>query len=364
MDEIQESKKKTTRVYKIYSRIKRKLLSRYMWLVRLFFFALIGFAVGVFIAISKPIFVKSGASQVTSLVNHFLFTPEGSVKSFGGRTNILILGKAGEGHIAPDLTDTIMVVSVNHKNPQDIKLISLPRDIWIAELRAKLNSAYYWGNQKRQDGGLVLAKSSVEQILGLPVHYALVVDFSSFIEVIDVLDGISVDVEKGFVDEKFPVPGRETDECDGDPEYNCRYESIEFVRGLQIMDGDTALKFVRSRQSEDLEEGTDLARAERQQRVISAIKTKTLSPDTFLSIKKLKSLYKIAIENIETDMSGQEMASLSRRLLQARDKTSTLTIPEEMLINPPISATYDYLYVFIPEGEDWSLIHSWLRGRL
>jgi LCP family protein required for cell wall assembly len=304
----------------------------------------------------------------------FIFTPENTVNSLNNRTNILILGKAGEGHIAPDLTDTIMLASFEHKSPQSITLIALPRDIWVDDLRTKLNSVYYWGKEKQElGGGLILAKSSVEEIVGIPVHYAVVIDFSGFTKVIDAIGGIDVDVQRSFIDKKYPIPGKENDEClpaqagdgtllpSGEPDYNCRYERLEFTKGLTHMDGATALKFSRSRQSEDEVEGTDQARSRRQQLVLNAIKDKVLTPETLASPRKVNMLFNLSQEITETDLSTQGQALLARRALQGKGKVSSVSIPEEYLLNPPISREYDNLYVFVPREESWSEITTWIQ---
>jgi anionic cell wall polymer biosynthesis LytR-Cps2A-Psr (LCP) family protein len=277
-----------------FSRIKRKIF-RHVWLVRAILIAMIVFVFYLLFLAGAGVYKRSGADYYVDLVKLFINTPDESVKAIEGRTNILILGKGGEGHEAPDLTDTIIVVSVDNVAKR-ISTLSLPRDIWIPELRIKLNSAYYWGNilqpaevETEKGGGIVLAKSTVEQLIGQPIQYAAVLDFNAFVEVIDVLEGVEVDVEHSFTDEWFPIPGRENDLCDGDREYRCRYETITFEKGLQYMDGTTALKFVRSRRAEG-ENGTDFARGERQQRVISAIKNKILTRDVLLSKTRLMSL--------------------------------------------------------------------------
>ena len=107
--------------------------------------------------------------------------------------------------------------------------------------------------------------------MGKPVHYGLVIDTLGFKEVIDVLGGIEVDVERSFVDEKYPIAGKEDDECGGDSEYGCSYETIEFTEGGQSMDGEIALKFIRSRSSE-VDEVTEVSLSKRQQKVLEAIK--------------------------------------------------------------------------------------------
>ena len=353
--------KKISRNYVKFSRLKRKIL-KHTWLVRLGMVG--GIAVGVYLLflLMGLVFGKLGIVNYAGLLGDFVFTPERKVLSINGRTNILVLGKAGGEHEAPDLTDTIVFVSISHVGG-GITLVSLPRDIWIPAIRAKLNSAYYWGNQKEEGGGLILAKSAVEEIVGQPVHYGLVIDFSGFKSAVDVLDGIEVEVEQAFVDEKYPLPGREEDECDGDKEFKCRYETIRFAAGLQHMDGETTLKFVRSRNAEG-DEGTDIARAARQQRVILAIKNKVLSAEVLLSPKKLSSLLQVARQFVETDMEGSAAAILLRRLVQSRETLSSFVLGEDFLVNPPLLPRYDYLYVFIPKEEGWEKVHQWVKQTL
>ena len=271
--------------------------------------------------------------------------------------------------MASELTDTIIFASVSH-NSSRVTVVSLPRDIWIPEIRAKVNSSYYWGKQKMEGGGLILAKSTVEEIVGQPVHYGLVVDFSGFTKIIDVMGKINVDVERNFIDEKYPIPGKENDECEGDAqsassrkEFKCRYETIRFESGIQKMDGATALKFVRSRNAQG-EEGTDIARAARQQKVLLAIREKILSPAILLSPRKLSNIWRVVKDSIESDISADIGAVLVRRALDAREEISTFVLLEELLENPPVSPRYDNQYVFVAKAGDWSEINKWVLERL
>ena len=227
------------------------------------------------------IFVKN----YLGLFSDFVFTPTSKIKSTDQKINVLILGKSGAGHTAPDLTDTVIFSSVSFNNNPSIRLISVPRDIWIPEIRAKINSAYYWGKQKNNDG-MSLSKDLVEGIVGEPIHYVVVFDFSSFTKIIDVLGGVEVNVERSFIDEKYPIAGKENDLCEGDKTYKCRYETITFGKGKQLMDGTTALKFVRSRNAQG-DEGTDIAREQRQQEIIVAVKNTILSTKTLLNPNKM-----------------------------------------------------------------------------
>jgi len=361
MQNAEQSFKKPDKRRIVRSRIKRRLL-KHIWLVRVGLITLIFLGIYIFYLLASLIFGRLGVTSYLGLIGDFIFTPTQKIQTMEDRTNILILGKGGEGHDAPDLTDTIIFASITHINPS-LSLISLPRDIWIPELRAKLNSTYYWGNQQKEGGGLILTKSTVESIVGQPVHYGLVIDFSGFMKIVDVLGGIEVDIERGFVDEKYPVVGKENDECGGDMEYKCRYKTVSFEKGLLIMDGETALIFVRSRNAEG-DEGTDLARETRQQKILAAIQTKILSSEVLLSPKKMLSAWEVVRESIETDVDASAGAILARRLFQTRNQIESHILSGELLINPSIQFKYDNLYVFIPQAGSWEEVQSWVEGLL
>lgn len=339
------------------SRLKRKLL-KHVWLVRIAILAGIIVVLWGMLLIIGNILGGFGVGTYFTLAKNFIFTPQANIQSIRGRTNILILGKGGGEHEAPDLADTIIFTSISHNG--GATMVSLPRDIWVPELRAKLNSTYYWGNQRQEGGGLVLAKSAVEEIVGEPVHYGMVIDFSAFKHAVDVVGGIEVEVENSFTDEMYPIPGKENDECKGDPEFRCRYETIRFEEGLQTMDGESALKFVRSRNAEG-DEGTDIARAKRQQKVISAIQGKLFSPSVIFSPSKLRELFAIAKESIETDMESPAGAIIARRAVQSRGDISSYVLDGEFLENPPTSPRYDSLYIFIPIVGSWDEVHEWIE---
>ncbi|OGM28347.1 hypothetical protein A2962_00690 [Candidatus Woesebacteria bacterium RIFCSPLOWO2_01_FULL_39_61] len=349
---------KRTRFQIAASRIKRRIFKhvKIMRLLSVFTFAALFL---LFIVIFRSLLTTIGLGYYLGLFSDFVFTPEAKIESINGVTNILILGKGGDGHEAPDLTDTIIFASISHKTGR-IVLISLPRDIWIPALRAKLNSTYYWGNQKKTGGGLILAKSQVEEILGKPIQYAAILDFSGFKQIIDIIGGIDVNVENSFTDNKYPITGRENDTCDGDREFKCRYETISFEKGTQHMDGELTLKFVRSRNSEG-DEGTDLAREKRQQKVIDAIKDRVLDREILLSPKTLLALKNTLAASTETDLNVSNTAILARRLFDSRDEVYSYVLPQNFLVNPPISPTHDNLYVFIPKDKKWDKVQEWVE---
>lgn len=329
----------------------KRLIFKYDWLVgwfRLFLVVILLLAVGWL--------VWPGLKAAGNWLN-----PAFRLEGFRGRTNILLLGVGGDGHTGGDLTDTLMLLSIDLSGG-DAVIISLPRDIWVESLQAKLNTAYHYGEAKQSGGGLVLAKAAVGEIINQPVHYALLVDFSGFERSVDVLGGIAVEVPRGFVDNRYPIPGREEAQSEA-----ARYETIEFKAGKQQFDGATALKYVRSRQAEG-EEGSDYARAQRQQRVVLAFKDKLLSAKTLFSYKKLKALKQLLAVSLKTDLRQDLYPDIFKLAVKIdRDQLRTAVLDQgsqsedipPLLYNPPVSRFGQW--VLSPVGDDWKTVYQYVE---
>ena len=272
-----------------------------------------------------------------------------------GRTNFLILGIAGENNIGNDLTDSMIFLSTENQTGKTL-VLSLPCDIWIAPLRAKLNAVYHYK-------GLEETKNIVEEILGQKINHVFLIDFDFFTEVVDFLDGVEVEVERAFDDFKYPIAGRENDLCDGDLEYACRYEHLHFDQGLQMMDGERALKYVRSRYAEG-EEGTDFARSQRQQRLLAAIQKKIFTPRVMLNPQKTIDLTRLILRNIKTDITSDDYLDLFKIALKWRGHNlKMLVLNDGYLINPPTSQQrYDNQWVLIPKAGDWQEVHKYIKN--
>ena len=284
-----------------------------------------------------------------------------SVASTAGRTNFLLLGVPGEAYSGQDLTDTLIFFSLDQSSGESW-LLSLPRDIWIAAMRAKLNTVYHYAEKNQPGSGLAESKKVVGEILGQPIHYAVLLDFGGFRQVIDTLGGVPVDVERAFDDYRYPITGKENDECSGDSNYQCRYEHLHFEKGLQLMDGERALKYVRSRFAEG-EEGTDFARSRRQQQIITAIRKKLLSWETLRDGKRLRLLYEVFNQSIKTDVPPSAYFGLAQLALQFKTANIKTAGLEDLLVNPPASTQYDFQWVLMPRT-DWSEIHRMVVKRL
>lgn len=276
--------------------------------------------------------------------------------------NILLLGKAGTKHEGPNLTDSLTVISYNIKS-KTISFISIPRDIWSTTLQDKINSAYAYGEAKKRGGGMILAKSEVGAIVGMPIHYAVVINFDRFKKLIDDIGGIDVNVEREFTDNKFPIEGKENDPCDGDPEYACRYKTVSFKKGLQHMDGETALNYVRSRNAIG-EEGNDFARNARQQKIVDALVSKIIGTVKTLNQEKIMSLYTELDIVVERDIKNDEGVYIAKKLLLASKlKKQQFSLPEKLFTIPN---RYEYAgkYVLIPESGNMRSIHDYIACML
>lgn len=290
--------------------------------------------------------------------------PRDILSSTDGMTNFLLLGVRGEGDEAPDLTDTLIVISYNY-NTKTVNLISIPRDLWVASLRAKINTAYHYGNEKQPGGGFPLVKAAVQETLGIPIHYSAILNFHGFVEAIDLLGGLDVNVTEGFVDHKFPLPGKEN----AYPE-SSRYETIEFKSGPQTLTGETALKFVRSRHAEG-PEGTDFARSRRQQQVITAFRQKIISTDFLLNQDRQNQLVSIITKNLVTDIDPgifPTLAKLSLSIKEAPMRSLVLSsekIENEIaILESPPPKKYDNQWVLIARDNNWEALKTYVANKL
>lgn len=269
------------------------------------------------------------------------------------KTNFLLLGVHGVGENLEDLTDTIIFTSINKEGK--ITLVSIPRDIWINEIQAKINTAYHYG-------GPDLIKKTIQDMLGQKVSYYLVVNFSGFEKAVDYLGGITIDVNRSFDDYLYPVAGKENDLCGGDKELKCRYEHLHFNSGPQFMDGETALKFVRSRNAEG-EEGSDFARAQRQQLFLKAFIKKIASPEVYFYPQKLVNLYKIFREYTFTNIEENQYGGLLILFSKVRwDNLKTVVLNGDLLVHPQIHSSGQW--VLVPKAKDWTEVQNFVKKTL
>lgn len=366
------------------AKIRRRLFRNYKaarWAV----FAVAGtMMIGMLVFILPPIARLSKELLFGPIGIFSVVLPSGQeIKSSNGRTNVLLLGTGGASHDGPNLTDTIIVASIKTKlegkqkaDDFPIILISIPRDIYLDSLEGKINTAYSLGEERAKGAGIILAKGAVAEISGLPIHYAARVDFSAFEQIVDVLGGVDIAVERAFEDPQYPISGKENETCGLTPEqveqsknalepekvFTCRFEHLRFEAGISHMNGNLALKFARSRHAEGADEGTDFARSKRQQLVISAVKAKAFSTDLLLRPDRIEQIYQLVKKNIDTDVDSSQVNNLVKLALNYRQsKFSNVILDMKLLDNPPID---ERGWILLPKDGGWSQIHNFIKQQI
>ena len=237
-------------------------------------------------------------SQVSTLTTSLRNDPfEGLKKTDAGRINILLLGRAGEHYPGKNLTDTIILLSID-ADKRKVALISLPRDLYVTlpeeRVSAKINSLYQYGLSQNQSTRAI--EKAVTNITGEPLHYTFILDFDGFEKIIDTFGGVDLEVMRDIYDERYP--GK-----------NYSYETFALDKGWHTLDGKTALKYVRERHDDP--EG-DFGRAKRQQQLLAALKEKVFANSLFFNINAVSSLLTILGDSVKTNASLGEMESFLR----------------------------------------------------
>lgn len=247
------------------------------------------------------------------------------------RTNVLLIGidsGVGRDHA---LTDTMLVVSLD---PGGVSaMVSIPRDLVGAPLPNgepypdKLNSLLTVADadpaRYPYGGGIATLKATIGELLGVPIHYFAAVDLAGFSQVVNAVGGVEVVVER-------PI---------ADPHSNLFLEP-----GPLWMDGELALRYVRSRYGE---ENDDFHRAARQQQVVAAIRSQLAEANLLAALPGLLD----AVRNtIATDVPADAIPALAIDI-QAIDMGTLrrVVIDPPEYVTPAISDTG--AYVLVPDLE-------------
>lgn len=307
--------------------------------IALFFFIRTGMLLGNISTSDKSLF-----KQLVGMVT------DGDLKGMNeGRINVVVFGMRGKdenGQPLPGgstLTDTNMIISYKPDTKQ-VAMISVPRDLYIEipehNYYAKINSAYSIGEEETKDGGLPFAKEVMEEISGLPIHYAIAVDFYAFQEIIDALGGIEITLDKPF---------SEPTQFEGENETN-----FSLPAGKQTIDGETALFYSRARYA-----SSDFDRAKRQQQVLEAIKEKSLQTGVANNPSMLRKFLKAMEGNIKTDMTLAEMEAFMR-ILQETPNNEVINIVFDTSEKGLLTSSHNDAgsYILTPVGGSFKKIHG------
>lgn len=215
-----------------------------------------------------------------------------------GRVNILLIGIGGDNHQGGQLADTIVIASLDPFN-KEIAMLSVPRDLWMAipgQWSTKVNAAHALGEESEfaetgyPSGGPGLLQKTLEQHLGIPIHYYARVDFSGFEQAVKAVDGVSVDVPETV--------------CDYTIAWQYGFSCIN--AGQQDFNSKEALFYARTRASA----GADFDRNERQRLVLLGFRDKVTSLGTFSDPRKVLGLIDAAGNHASTNLELGEIKAL------------------------------------------------------
>lgn len=227
-------------------------------------------------------------------------------------------------------TDAMILATFNEKE-KSIKMVSIPRDSRVElvgrDRMDKITHAHAFG-------GIDMTVNTVEKLFNLPVDYYVRLNFDAFIEIIDALGGIAIDVPFDIVEQNSQ---REKN-------------SIKIQKGYQILNGEEALAFARTRKYDG-----DFERGQRQQEILKAIINKGLS---IKSVTKYGDVLKSIGDNLTTNMSFEEMLAFHDYAYEG----SNINI--EMLSLSGKSARIKGVYYYILNDEHLEDVKSKLRQHL
>lgn len=229
------------------------------------------------------------------------------------RVNLLVMGldaRTIDANVV--LTDTMILFTLDPVS-NTAGMISIPRDLWVkipGGNYAKINTAYSVGEiYQLPGGGPALAAKTVENLLGVPIDYYAQIDFNAFVEFVDLIEGVKVTpnerVQLNIINTKF---------------------SQWIDQGVPVtLNGELALAYVRFREKD----GGDIARSQRQQQVILAIRDRILDFNMLPSlIQRSPQLYASLSKGIHSNLSLQQIIQLGIKVLN--------DIPRENIVHAAI----------------------------
>lgn len=222
-----------------------------------------------------------------------------------GQTNILLLGVRDEELSSSDLTDTIIIASID-ADTRSVSLLSIPRDLTIYDTPGsqaiRINQLYADFKSELERQGLSGSSASIlalnrlgkdiAQRMDIDIHGVIKIDFTGFTDVIDAVGGVDIEVADRLVDPYYPI--REG-----------KHITLTVEPGLQHFDGEMALRYARSRSTT-----SDFDRSKRQQQILSAL-VETVKRRGLRNLALFDEFSKIAGKHVESTFSVSELTGLA-----------------------------------------------------
>jgi LCP family protein required for cell wall assembly len=204
-------------------------------------------------------------------------------------------------------TDTLLLVVANRAAPR-VAMVSVPRDLWVSipgYTDERINAAYEFG-------GPQTAKQTVSNVLGQPVDRYALIGLQGVRDVVDAVGGVDISVAQAIHDDAYPTD-----------DYG--YQTVDIPAGRQHMDGDTALKYARSRHQD-----SDFGRIARQQQVVATIRNALLNPLTW---PRLPAVISAVQRSVKTDLGPLDAIAVAAAFIRAPGDPDRLII-DTNLVDP------------------------------
>jgi polyisoprenyl-teichoic acid--peptidoglycan teichoic acid transferase len=270
-----------------------------------------------------------GSSGTAAPTDDLPATPFATPATAESRLTILLTGIDKTAERTHSLTDTLLILTVEPTTGQ-VSMVSFPRDIAEFPLytggtfSGKINSLYAYAENHKSafpDGPLPTLTHELSYLLGIPIHYYAAVDIDGFKRMIDEVGGVTVTLDKALNDRRYNW-------LDGT-------FGLYIPKGAQLLDGRTALAYVRSRYGAG---DNDFTRAARQQNLLLALRKKLIDP---AMLPHLPAILKVAGDTIRTNFPTdriEEMLSLAEGIDDQSVQRVVLQ-PPTYSVHPPTPST-------------------------
>lgn len=222
-------------------------------------------------------------------------------------------------------SDTMIVLTVN-PTLETTKMLSIPRDTYTEMIgkgfKDKINHAYSFG-------GMEMSVKSVENLLDIPIDYVVKVNMESFIDIIDIVGGITVENTLAF-----------------------NYEGESFPVGKLEMDGEKSLKYVRMRYDDP---SGDFGRQNRQKQVIQGVLQESMSLNT---VWNYKSIFEAVEKNIELNIVFEDLLQIRKNYGDSFKQI------EQLYMNNGTSMMKNHIYYYLPDESELQGIQGNLKEHL
>lgn len=230
-----------------------------------------------------------------------------------GRVNILLAGNSADdaGHDGGDLTDSILILSIDTKNNKAF-MLSVPRDLYVKvgdNGHSKINAAYVFGKSNKfadngyPMGGMGQLEQTISENFGININYYALVNYSALRQAVDAVGGIDVtitsDDKRGLYDPSI--------------DYATNGPLVKLTNGVHTLNGQQALNLARARGDNYRSYGyarSDFERTKNQRLMLLALKSKAVSAGVLSNPAKLSNLADAIGGNVKTDFNLSEVRRL------------------------------------------------------